>query len=69
MISNCDECTNRNDCEYKQNWKKFHDKAVQFFKDIDKDPETHSYFNYSVRCDYFYPDLAASCRYTEMESK
>ena len=68
MISNCDECINRNDCEYMQNWKNFHDKAVQFFKDIDKDPETHSYFSYSIRCDYFYPDEKVIACYTQAEN-
>lgn len=65
MISNCDECENRNDCEYMQNWKNFAYKASEFFKDIDKDPETHSYFSYSIRCDYFYPDQKAVGLYVQ----
>ena len=50
-----------------QNWKNFRDKATQFFKDIDKNPETHSYFSYSVKCDYFYPDKSVLDRYTEAD--
>ena len=68
MISNCNECINRNDCEYMQNWKNFAYKAVEFFKDIDKDPETHSYFSYSIRCDYFYPDEKLLERYAQAEN-
>lgn len=68
MISDCNECVNRNDCEYIQNWKNFHDKASQFFRDIDKNPETHSYFSYSIRCDYFYPDKSLLDRYTEADT-
>lgn len=67
MISDCNECVNRNDCEYMQNWKNFHDKAVQFFKDVDRNPETHSYFSYSIRCDYFYPDTNVLDRYSEAD--
>ena len=56
MISNCNECENRTGCEYMQNWKNLADKAFEFFRDIDRNPETKSYFSYSIRCDYFYPD-------------
>lgn len=68
MISDCNECINRDDCEYMQNWKNFRDKAIQFFKDIDKDPETHSYFSYSIRCDYFYPDEKVLDCYAQAET-
>ena len=68
MISNCDECANRNDCEYMLNWKNFAYKAFEFFKDIDKNPETHSYFSYSIRCDYFYPDQKVLELYTQAEN-
>ena len=68
MISNCDECINRNDCEYRQNWKNFAYKAIEFFKDIDKDLETHSYFSYSIRCDYFYPDQKVIDCYAQAEN-
>jgi hypothetical protein len=47
---------NRDDCEYMSNFKNMTFEAREFFKSMDKNPETHSYFSYSIKCDYFVDD-------------
>ena len=56
MIINCEHCENYNDCEYKGNYNRLQSRAVEFFRHADKDPSTHSYFSWNIKCDYWYPN-------------
>lgn len=56
MIINCDYCKNNKECEYKDNYNRLQSRAVEFFRNADKDPLTHSYFTWNISCDYFYPE-------------
>ena len=56
MVSNCERCVNRTNCEEKDNFKRLSDKLIKSIREWDRDPSMHSYFSFDLRCDYFYPD-------------
>ena len=55
MILNCEFCKNYEDCEFKDKYNRLQSRAVEFFRNADKDPATHCYFSWRISCDYFYP--------------
>lgn len=68
MIFQCDNCKNRVDCpENKTQYKKTCDIISAVVRGIDRLPDCHSYYNVTVKCDYWCEDKETYINATESE--
>ena len=68
MIYRCKHCKNRHDCpENKEQYEKTCDIASAFMRGIGSLPDYHSYYSWSLKCDYWYEDRETYV--TTMESE
>lgn len=57
MIYRCENCKNRNGCpENKAQYEKTCDIISAVVRGIDRLPDCHSYYNVTVKCDYWCED-------------
>ena len=64
MIYRCEYCKNRRDCpENKEQYIKTCDIIDTVIRGIDELPECHSYYNLTLKCDYWIEDYEAYVDY------
>ena len=69
MIYRCEHCKNRHDCpENMEQYKKTCDIIDTVIRGIDELPECHSYYNLTLKCDYWYEDKEAVKEHFTCES-
>lgn len=56
MIYKCENCENRGNCTQNKGQYTALCKVVESVLKLDKENEFHSWFNLTMRCDYFRPD-------------